>query len=144
MSTQKNDLIRPIYNNITNLVQWIKPGLLAYRIGLIRKAFEQPAIGIQKAHDELIEEFVLYEGEGAELKRKVVATSNGGLTFDFGDNTAECEKRYVELMSGTTEIDFKPLTTKDLELIETRDRIENLKDAPPVDFTILSNIIVET
>jgi hypothetical protein len=158
--TTKNSHFIPALNALAALTQWLKPGLLSFRLGQLKSAVEPTAVSIEKQHQALIDECVIFDHEAPSgpddkrvtddrpKKRRTKLDEQGRSVYDFGTRASEFERRYKELIDGETTIVVTRLITEaDIEAIE-KNRIEpkrkKLKDGtvetqemPPVDFAAL-------
>lgn len=132
----KNAELNAAHHALTALGTWVRPGLLALRIGQLRHAIGAVAKAVGEQLEALVEEFVVTEGEGDEKKRKTQPGPQGE-EWVLTDRT-EFLKRERELLEATSEVSLQRLLTEaDLEKLEKDAARADVAKTHPVDFAAL-------
>lgn len=160
----KNSTYIPALNALAALITWLKPGMLSFRFGQLKSAIEPVAVRIEKEHQGMIDEHVLFDVEQPKdehdkrtpdelpRKRRIRIGDTGLPEFDFGQKAATFREKYRELIEGETEITFTRLITEDdINRIEKERRETKPKgpdgqvvELPPVDFSALMPFMEES
>jgi hypothetical protein len=136
----RNRDLLPTLNALGALSQWLRPGVLALRVGQILHGFQQPTEAVMKERMRILQELAQYEDRDGE---RVMRTKQGptGEEAVFGANQEEWDRRERELMEDVSVIEVPRLLVEaDIVKVDTVCR-KDVPNLPAVDFAAITRVM---